>query len=132
MYDYTEARKTVRALLETFEEAIARSMGLAYVVCRKYPGEYEKLLASAERAHEIVVKPVMAADPDWNRAYAALSDASVNWCEAVNAIRTSQGQEWFGEDARTRMNFMNDLYARFDAAEREAKKRREGDPGIGV
>ena len=62
----------------------------------------------------------------------ALSDASVNWCEAVNAIRTSQGQEWFGEDARTRMNFMNDLYARFDAAEREAKKRREGDPGIGV
>lgn len=117
--------------MRSFEEFIGSSMALAYVVCRKYPQEYERLLESAERAHGIVVKPVLAVDPDWKRAYAALNAANANWCEAVNAVRTWQDQEWFGEQARDRMNLMNDLYSRFDAAERDAEKRREGAPGIG-
>ena len=131
MHDDAEARKTVRDLLKRFEATMGLGIGMAYVLAAENRQQYAKLLESAERASELVARPVIESDANLNRAYAALDASGANWCDAGASVLSSPGEESWGEEAVARMKVLEGLNARFHVAEREAKDRHEGDPGIG-
>jgi hypothetical protein len=130
MYDDAEARQTVRELVKTLEAISDRSGALAFVVARKNPNEYERLLESAGRAEEFILKPMMELDPDLKNVYAALDNPASNWCEAIKVMLKSTVQTWSGDKALAHMEFMNGLYARFEEEERRAQEGYKGDPGF--
>jgi hypothetical protein len=131
MYSDAEARQTVRELVKSLEAFSARSGGLAFVVARSNPQEYERILDSAKRAEEFIGKPMMAADPEFKNVYAALDNPESNWCDAIRAMLKPGERTWFGAEAKAQMDFMSSLYERFDEEERKAKEGQKGDPGIG-
>lgn len=130
MYDDAEARKTVRELIQCFEAFAARSTGLAFVVARKDPREYERILESAERAEEFIAKPMLAADPKFQNIYAALDNADSNWCEAIKAMLKPGPNSLYGDEAFARMEFMRGISDRFEEEERKAQEGWRGDAGF--
>jgi len=132
MYDDAEARQVVRELVKNLEAFSARSGGLAFVVARRNPREYERILESAKRAEDFIGKPMLAADPDFKTVYAALDDPESNWCDAIKAMLRSGERSLFGAEAKAQRDFVSSLFARFEEEERKAEESQKGDPGIGI
>lgn len=130
MHSDAEARETVRELFKQLEGFSARSGALAFVVARRNPQEYERILESAKRAEEFIGRPMMAMDSEFKSVYAALDDPQSNWCEAVKAMLKPGPRVWSGDEALAQMQHMNSLYARFEEEERRAEEGYKGDAGF--
>ena len=83
MTNDTEARKAVRLLMDRFESMKAQSLGLAYVLVERDPGEYSQLLEAARKATAALIQPIIDADARRSQVYAALNDPNGDWSKAL-------------------------------------------------
>jgi len=58
----TDARNTVRQLMQRFDAINCQRLGLAYVLSKRNPVEYAQLLDAAEAAIPSVIRPIADAD----------------------------------------------------------------------
>jgi len=83
MVNDAEARTAVRQLMERFDITCAQLLGMAYVLARKNPDEYARLLEAADKAIAAVIQPMINTDVQRMQVYAALDDPSMNWCKPL-------------------------------------------------
>jgi hypothetical protein len=100
-----EARDAVRQIVKRLELIAAQGGALAYVLAKRDPQEYARLLE-------------------------ALDDPRADWSKAVMAMLNRGGIELTGKRAIEGIKFVQGLEGRFDA---EMKNRNKSDeePGIG-
>jgi hypothetical protein len=130
MVDDAEARDAVRQLMKRFEFIAGQGAAMAFVLARKYPQEYARLLEAAEVALETVIQPIRDADEESGAVYAALDDLRADWTKAVVAMLNRGPIVSTGEQAIERFKLVQNLEERFDAAMKEINKSDE-EPGIG-
>jgi hypothetical protein len=127
-----EAREAVRQLMKRFEFIAEQAGAMAYVLAKRDPQEYARLLEAAEVAMKTVIQPISDADHDWGAVYAALDAPRADWSKAVVGMLNQGVIELTGEKADERMKFVQDLEKRFDAEMKDRNKSdEEGEPGIG-
>lgn len=78
-----EARTAVRALMERFEIINSQRLGMAYVLANRDRDAYEKLLAEADQAIEMVIRPLIQNEAEHQKVYSALSDPNADWPAAI-------------------------------------------------
>jgi hypothetical protein len=124
MLNDTEARNAVRQLMKRFELINDQHLGLAFVLAKRDPQDYARLLKSAELATTIVIQPLDDADGDYHQVHTALDDPDADWPKAVIAMLNRGPIEMTGNQAIERLKLVQNLEARFDA---ENKERNKGD-----
>ena len=78
-----QARKAVRALVERFEQMSAQHLTLAYLLAKKDPAAYARLLEEASATMATVIQPVITADIARSQMYMALEDPNADWSAAL-------------------------------------------------
>jgi len=91
MVNEAEARKAVRQLMERCDTTGAQLLGMAYVLAKRDPDEYARLLEAADKAIAAVIQPIVDTDVQRMRVYAELDDPSANWCAALLDMLNNQG-----------------------------------------
>ena len=79
----TEARKAVRLLMEHVDSLHAQYAGLAYVLVKKDPREYTRLVEAAQKTTPKVAEILSAADELHGEVYTALDDPQGDWVQAL-------------------------------------------------
>jgi hypothetical protein len=125
-----EARDAVRQLVKRLELIAAQGGALAYVLAKRDPQEYARLLEAAEVALKTVIQPISDADRDCSSIYEALDDPRADWSKGVMAMLNRGGIELTGRRAIEGIKFVQSLEGRFDA-EMKNRKKSDEEPGIG-
>jgi hypothetical protein len=95
----TEARKAVRLLMEHVDSLHAQYAGLAYVLAKKEPDEYTRLVEAAQRTTPKVAEILSAADDLHGEVYAALDAPQGDWCQAVSSWLSQHGPVELGQQS---------------------------------
>jgi hypothetical protein len=129
MVNDTEARNAVRQLMQRFELIAAQVSGVAYVLAKRDPQDYARLLESAELATTVVIRPSMDARGENSQVYSALDDPNADWPKAVFAMLNEGAIEFTGNEAIERFKLMRELDEKFDAESKKRKKTIDGRSG---
>ncbi len=89
-----DARNAVRSLMERFDLINSQRLGMAYVLVKRDRDAYKKLLAAAEKAIETVIRPLIEAEDENRKVYAALSDPNANWPAAIMDMLNAPPRYW--------------------------------------
>jgi hypothetical protein len=122
MVNDIEARNAVRELMKRFDSINEQHLSIAYVLAKRDSQDYARLLESAERAASLVMQPLMTAETQHNRVYAALDDPDADWPKAVFAMLTQGPIVLTGDIGIERLKLVEDLEARFDAENDKGNK----------
>ena len=131
MADDAEGRDTVRQLMKRFEFIAAQAGAMAYVLAKRDPHKYARLLVAAEVALKTVTQTISNADRDFIAIYAALDDPRADWSKAVAAMLDRGATEFTGEEAIERFAFLQSLEERFHA-EMKDKNKSDGEEESGI
>ncbi len=132
MVDDAEARDAVRQLVKRFEEIAAWGNAMAFVLAKRYPQEYARLLEATEVALQTLIQPIRDTDGGSNAVYAALDDTHADWSKAVAAMLNRGPIESTAEQALERFKLIQSLEGRFEAEMNKINKSdEEQEPGIG-
>ena len=86
-----ESRDAVRQFMKSRDLLDARWAALAYVLVKRDPKEYEKLLEAAEKAIPFVTKLLEVGDDLHKQVYIALDDPNADWPKALLAWLNLKG-----------------------------------------